>query len=84
VLIKCRLLLAAAATVVSFNADAGPTTTGNQWMEVCSIQTTLGASLCVTYTTGLRDGLDLWKIIAPASALVCVPQAVSLVTTIEP
>jgi Na+-transporting NADH:ubiquinone oxidoreductase subunit NqrD len=73
--IKCRLLIAAVATMVSFNAYAE---TGDQLLTICSAQNAATNARdaafvfgCTTYVTGVAD--TLWTI-----GRVCIPQGVSV------
>jgi hypothetical protein len=68
--LKCRLLIAAVATVVSFNTYAN---TGNRLLEHCLAPKGSGLAFgCVSYVDGVADTL------AGISALKCVPGEVNV------
>ena len=79
-LTKCRLLIAAAATVVSFNANA-QTFSGNEWLTDCSLKV---RSRCPWYAIGLAEGFILWaQSPSSADAPTCIPEGVKGVQIVD-
>lgn len=58
-------------------AFAAPLTNGNDWLTRCQDGTTSGdagkATYCFSYARGLADGLSIWAVISPETALACIP-----------
>jgi Rap1a immunity proteins len=78
---NCRLLVAVAATMVSFNACAN-VLSGNALLAECSSNETVGRVACYRYVdgyvTGLKYGRSLGEI-ARGDAPVCIPQEATVV-----
>lgn len=68
----CATVLAACLFCASA-AGAVPVT-GNSYLEMCSSLTTA----CRMYTIGVIDGLSGHRYLDPASAQVCLPEAVTV------
>jgi hypothetical protein len=53
---------------------------GSDWLERCQDATTTGdaakAAYCFSYARGLADGLEIWAVISPETAPVCIPTQV--------
>jgi Rap1a immunity proteins len=79
--LKCRLLIATVATMVSFNAYA-ETFSGNELLAKCSSHDTGLELSCSIYFLGLLDGHALWKSSSDAP-VACLPQQVSVGQTLD-
>jgi hypothetical protein len=59
---------------------AAPAADGNDWLSRCEdARATSGsaeATYCFSYARGLADGLSIWTIMSPATALACIPTEV--------
>jgi hypothetical protein len=61
-------------------ALAGSAANGSDWLSRCQDATATGdaakAAYCFSYARGLADGLEIWAVISPETAPVCIPTQV--------
>ena len=64
-------MLVAMATSISTPARAN--ITGNDWLEMCEEDD----ATCALYARGVAEGLQMWSVFSPKTAIACIPDGVS-------
>ena len=76
-MIRVVMLLAAACLLsIPGHAAAPPWYTGNDWLEYCN-DGSAGQILCISYARGVADTIELWRRLAPNTAVACIPPEVT-------
>ena len=69
-----RAMLLAAACLISIPSHAAYS--GNDWLEYCN-DGSGGQMVCLSYARGVADTIELWRRLAPNTAMACIPPEVT-------
>ena len=75
--VRAVMLLAAACLLsIPGRAAAQSFHSGNDWLEYCN-DGSAGRIACINYAPGVADTIELWRRLAPNTAMACIPPEVT-------